>query len=98
MRLSDLQRYILKQTYVHGPHCARSVFIAYYAKPTENEVKIITKSLERLITKGLLTGYGHKTAEKWFTEDVSFTPAGRRIAKAIIAQQQRLPLKLQKKR
>ena len=92
MHLSELQKYILKATYAHGARCPRDRFMAFYKKSTEAEAKIITRSLERLITKGYLIGYGHKTAEKWFTETVSLTPVGRTVSRRLFGQQQRLPL------
>ena len=98
MRLSDLQRYILKQIFVNGPKTHRGVFMKFYKKKTDDEVKIITRSLERLITKGLLIGYGHKTAEKLFIEKVSLTPTARRIAKKLVHDQQQLPLKIAKRK
>ena len=93
MHLSDLQRFILKQTYIHGPQCPRLEFVKFYTEPTEEEIKIITRSLERLIAKGLLVGFGHKTAEKLFIQRASLTPKGKRIAKQITRDQQRLPFK-----
>ena len=96
MHLSDLQKYILKQVFIRGQRCGREVFLKFYDRPDEAEVKIITKSLERLIMKGLLVGFGHKTAEKFFIERVSLTPKGRTFGKKIAQDQQRLPLRLKK--
>lgn len=92
MHLSDLQKYVLKQVYISGPQCPRSAFAAFYKQPREKEIKIITRSLERLIAKGLIVGFGYKTAEKLFLQKVSLTPKGRRMAKQIAREQQRLPL------
>ncbi len=98
MQLSDLQRYILKQTFIHGPRCDRSVFDAFYRKNRKDEhIKIITRSIERLIAKGELIAHGHKTAEKFFIQTVQLTPKGRRVASQVVRQQQRLPLALAKK-
>jgi len=96
MNLSDLQKYILKQVFIQGPQTPRSAFEAFYKKTDEESVKVITRSIERLILKGLLIGYGHKTAEKLFIERVSLTPKGRKLGKAIAKDQQRLPLKLKR--
>lgn len=93
MQLSGLQRYILKKTYIHGPRCSRSMFVSFYRKHGKHEAEIITKSIERLITKQLLIGYGKRTAEKWFIDSVSLTPRARKIVLQIVRQQQRLPLK-----
>ena len=93
MHLSDLQKYILKQVYITGPKCSRSEFLRFYKKPGEKENKIITRSIDRLILKGMLVGFGHKTAEKFFIEKASLTPGGRRLAKLIAKEQPRLPFK-----
>lgn len=103
MYLSALQRYILKQTYINGPQCSRSFFNKFYPRTTsgagrgkksrEQEIKIITVSLERLIAKGLIRGYGYKTATKLFLDKVSLMPAGRKVIKKLLDDQQRLPLK-----
>jgi hypothetical protein len=87
----------LKQVYISGPQSPRSAFAAFYKQPREKEIKIITRSLERLIAKGLLIGYGYKTAEKLFIQRVSLTPKGRRLAKQIAREQQRLPLPARKR-
>jgi hypothetical protein len=58
-------------------------------KDQEND---ITRSMERLIDRGLLSGYGKRTPAKWFIESVSLTPAGRRLAKRLRGEQQSLPL------
>lgn len=50
----------------------------------------VTKSLERLITRGLLIGWGEKTAERFFIRDIRLTPMGRRAAKKLFGNQQRL--------
>lgn len=91
MRLSDLQKYILKQVYLSGPKCPRAQFLKFYREPEEEEVKIVTKSIERLIAKGMLIGYGHKTAEKYFIESVSLTPQGGKRARTIVRDQPKLP-------
>ena len=93
MRHSALQKFILKLVYARGPRCTRTLFLAFYKQPTDADVKIITRSIERLIEKGLLIGFGHKTAEKWFTETVTLTPTGRAAAKSLFGKQQRLPFR-----
>jgi len=96
MRLSGLQKYILIQTYKKGPKLRRSFFESFYKKPKDQEVKTITVSIERLIAKGLLKGYGYKTAEKLFIQSVSLTPKGRNQAKQLYRDGQLLPLKSKK--
>ena len=99
MRLSDLQKYILKNIWrARSSHLNRRELENYYKSkphtpPEEQRVKIITRSLERLIAKGLLIAYGHKTQEKFFIEDVRLTIQGRRIARELAGKQMRLPLK-----
>ena len=93
MRFSDLQKYILIKTFKNGPKISRSVFEKFYKKPGDQEVKIITVSIERLIAKGMVKGYGYKTAEKLFIQKVSLTPKGKKIAQKIAMDLQRLPLR-----
>lgn len=103
MRLSDLQKFILKNIWRARPqHCSRRDFDFFYQnkkQPPDEElrVKIITKSLERLIDKGLIVAYGHKTQERFFIEEVKLTPQGRQLVKKLIDQQLKLPLKTKKK-
>lgn len=52
--------------------------------------KILTHSLESLIDKGLLRGYGRRTPKKWFLESVSLTKIGKVTALRCIGEQ--LPL------
>jgi DNA-binding PadR family transcriptional regulator len=92
MYLSDLQKFIIKQAFFTGPQCSRSVFGEYYHKVRVKK-KVITISLERLIAKGLINGYGYKTAEKLFINKVSLTANGKKEAKKLFGVQQTLPLK-----
>ena len=86
----------MKQTYRGGPHTGRSVFVKFYPKASEEEHNTITRSIERLVAKGLLISYGRKTAQKWFTDTVSLTPVGKRRALSLYSEQARLPLQLSK--
>lgn len=61
-------------------------------------VSIITKSLESLVDKGLMVGYGVRTREKWYIKEVRLLPDGRRIARKLLGEQQALPLRLKKQR
>ena len=54
--------------------------------------KIITSSIESLIDRELMTGYGVRTAHKWFIREVSLTDKGRRVARKLQGEQMRLPL------
>lgn len=43
-------------------------------------VDAVAQSIEGLIKKGLLIGYGAKTAKKNFIQEVRLTPLGQKIA------------------
>lgn len=96
MRLSALQKDILTRAVLaREPRVSRTVFAAYYTKRnralTKDEQNAITKSIERLVEKGLLVGYGRRTPQKWFIESVRLTPFGRRIARALFGTQTAFP-------
>jgi len=96
MRLSALQRYILRECYQYPKvRVPRPPLTKYYAKRPAKQAAIdsITVSLERLIERGLMIGFGRRTPAKWFIEEVKLTPLGRRVARASLGQQQRLPFK-----
>lgn len=111
MRLSPLQRYILLVTY-SGPsttatgglragnkRIGRALFNKFYeGKEIKKKdlVDAITKTLERLIDKGLLVGYGVRTPKKWYIKEVRLTPLGRKLARKLQGEQQELPLRLGK--
>lgn len=97
MYLSSLQRFILLEC-LDGTRrrVARTMFMAFYRKqPSSPSGKdrqdAITKSLERLIDKGLMIGYGRRTPKKWFIDEVALTPKGRKETKKLLGKQQKLP-------
>jgi len=101
MRLSQLQKYILLSIYGTKGKFKRNQLFRFYNKQKKSPKKedqqgIITKSLERLIDKGLMIGYGRQTPEKWFIDEVRLTSRGKREAKKLFGQQQALPLRLKK--
>jgi len=101
MRLSILQKYILLQAYYEKSKFNRSKLIKFYnqqKKPPKigDQVNIITKSLERLVEKELLTGYGIRTPHKWFIKEIKLTSKGRRIAKKLLGEQKKLPFRNKK--
>ncbi len=103
MRLSPLQKYILRLCYLNKVKVGRVGFLKFYdkqkKKPKPSDiVNIITKSLESLIAKGLMVGFGERTAEKWYIKEVKLTPRGRREARKLLGEQQSLPLKLKKQK
>ncbi|MFZ5364017.1 MAG: hypothetical protein ACOZAG_00825, partial [Patescibacteria group bacterium] len=59
----------------------------------EDRVNIVTKSLERLIDKGFLIGYGMRTPKKWFIKEIKLTAAGKRAARGLHGKQASLPFK-----
>lgn len=83
----------------------RGKILRFYEKPAssagkqkrppkmEDRVNIITKSLERLIDKGFLVGYGARTPKKWFIKEIKLTAAGKRAAKGLQGKQVPLPFK-----
>ena len=103
MQLSDLQKFILKRAYGGKFYrISRKEFKDFYSDkgnaPIEDEqTNIITKSIERLIDREALVGYGRRTPHKWFIEEVRLTPKGVRETKKLINQQQRLPFRKLKK-
>ena len=103
MRLSNLQKFILLYTLTNvRKNVQRDGLIKFYdqfkKKPKKDDIQnIITKSLERLIDKGLLIGSGDRTKHKWYIKEIRLTPLGRRSAKKLLGEQQKLPFKNNKK-
>jgi hypothetical protein len=104
MKLSKLQKYILKHCFeTRDNRVSKSKIFAFYNKKKKKPqlkdiITIVTKSVERLIRKELIVGYGYKTAHKWFIREVKLTPKGKKIAKALFGTQQKLPLKMRRKK
>lgn len=103
MRFSPLQKYILRSCYCKGqPKINRIGFPRFYdlqkQKPKKGDrVNIITKSLESLIDKELIVGYGVRTPHKWYIKEVKLMPKGRRLARQLLGEQQSLPFKINSK-
>lgn len=99
MRLSKLQKYILLQCYYcKGKKMKREGLVGFYKKSKravkkELRAKIITKSIERLINKELMVGYGVRTPYKWFIKEIKLTKKGIKQAKQLLGEQQILPFK-----
>lgn len=95
MALSGLQRFILTEVYgSRSPRVLRRAFDAFYGKRSEKPAEregTVTRSLERLIDRGYLVGYGRRTPEKWFIEEVRLTALGRRAARKLLGEQQQIP-------
>ena len=102
MRLSALQKYILLYalTSVRN-NVKRDGLDKFYdqskKKPKKDDMQnSITKSLERLIDKALLIGHGVRTKYKWYIKEIRLTPQGRKTAKKLLGEQQKLPFKNKK--
>ncbi|MFH0780057.1 MAG: hypothetical protein V1928_04360 [Parcubacteria group bacterium] len=98
MRLSPLQKFIVLQCLSRrGSRMDRAGLVRYYGdrkKPDRNlQTKIITRSIESLIDKELLTGYGVRTPHKWFIREIKLTKKGMRQGKKLIGEQMQLPFK-----
>lgn len=86
MRLSELQRSILQICQTgRGGRVSRTVLLG-------SAQKVITRSLERLIDKGLLVGYGVRTPEKWYIKEIRLTSLGRKVVKKFHGEQTKLPI------
>lgn len=101
MKLSHLQKFILKASVNGKSRTKRATLLKYYDKQKIaakliDQQGILTKSVERLIEKGLMIGYGRRTPEKWFIDEVSLTQVGVKETKKLFGQQQSLPLHLKK--
>ena len=103
MTLSNLQKYILnKGLESRAKTVTKAVLKKFYATKKnqpkdDDQLNIITKSVERLIKKGLVKGIGIKTAEKWFVKEVILTKKGLKKAREFLGQQQELPLSKKRK-
>lgn len=99
MRLSKLQKFILLKSFDAKTKIDRAEFLGFYAgnkkKPRQDiMVNSITSSLERLIKKGLIVGFGELTKEKTFINKIRLTKEGRFVSKKMLGEQKRLPFKM----
>jgi hypothetical protein len=98
MKFSALQKFIVKKCFIQPKKILqRAVILDFYlgdspAKESSRQ-KNITQSLERLIDRELLTGFGKRTPHKWFITGIKLTPKGLKIAKKIQGEQLKLKLK-----
>lgn len=99
MKLSPLQKYILISVWENKKKkISREKFYLFYSKqkkaPAKNiQIKIISRSLERLIDKGLLIGWGEKTQHKLYINQVGLTARAKKIAPGLLGRQESLPFK-----
>jgi len=98
MRLSQLQKFILRSVYSARNKVKRNIFLKFYDKQKkkpkkEDQQGSVTRSMESLIKKGLMIGFGRRTPEKWFIEEVKLTSKGKKQIKKLNGKQQVLPFK-----
>lgn len=102
MKLSKLQKYILKTSSQNNKILvSRNIFENFYdnlKKPPAKKIRanIITKSLERLIEKGLMVGFGERTQHRWFIKQVQLTKAGKKASLKLFGKQEKFPFKFKK--
>lgn len=95
MKLSKLQQYIVKQSFLEGKS-KKEAFLPFYASSKvkkEVALKDIVKSMDRLVTRDLAKSEGVKTAQKWYTKSITLTAKGRKLAVGILSKQGKLPFK-----
>lgn len=102
MKLSSLQKFILKESFGVRGKILRNRFHKFYDSQKSllnrlSQVKIISKSIDRLIDKGLLVGFGQKTQHKLFIKEVCLTAKGKALTKKLLGEQKSLPFKKRKK-
>ncbi|MCX6744437.1 MAG: hypothetical protein NTX82_02845 [Candidatus Parcubacteria bacterium] len=98
MKLSSLQKYILLQSFDSKNKLDRKVLLGFYGsskKKLNRDIMVnsITNSIERLIKKGLIVGFGEITKEKIYINKIRLTKEGRVLAKKALGEQRRLPLR-----
>jgi len=99
MRLSSLQKSIMVQAYDQKGRLRKKGIEQWYAHvghqremSYRDAQHTVTISVERLIDKGLMVGYGVRTPQKWFIHEVKLTPEGKRVGKKLRGVQQELPM------
>lgn len=95
--LSSLQRAILAECLEEGRgRVDRRRFSVFYERQnlhkSKSPKKTITQSMERLIEREFLVGYGIRTPHKWFIQQVRLTPKGRGVARRLQGEQQMFKL------
>ena len=104
MRLSPLQKYILLECLnAKDFKVNRRKLGKFYDKQKKKPkkslmTKIITQSLERLINRELMIGYGIRTTHKWFIKEAKLASKGRLAAKKLLGEQVKLPFRKRKPR
>lgn len=93
MRLSSLQKYILLEclNFKTGRIPRARLKLFYKNQEIDSKTKIITKSIERLINREFLVGYGVRTPHKWFIKEIRLTVKGKKLAFKLQGEQMKLP-------
>ena len=99
MYLSKLQKYIILECYLKSGKIdsLESLTKFYKTEIPVNAKKIITNSLKKMVKKGIVSILARKTPHKLFIKEVKLTNFGKKIAKKILKEKQKLPLKIEKK-
>jgi hypothetical protein len=99
MRLSALQKHIIFECGGNkGARIKRNILASFYDKQKKKPnqelmVKIITQSIERLIRRDLIVGFGEITKHKIFIKEIKLTAKGKKEAKRLLGEQRKLPLR-----
>lgn len=99
MRLSNLQKYIILECLNNkNGRILRGRLKRFYESQKKKPqlkmmTKIITQSMERLIDKELMIGWGERTSHKWFIKEIKLTAKGKREAKKLLGEQMKLPFR-----
>ncbi|HOZ36537.1 MAG TPA: hypothetical protein PLR18_01775 [bacterium] len=99
MKLSALQKYIILECFnAKNGRIFRSNLVGFYGRSKKSPqeklmVKIITKSIERLIARDLIVGFGEITSERQFIREIRITSGGKKLARKLLGEQMRIPLK-----
>lgn len=95
MGLSQLQKYILNQSYLaKNGSSFKADFYGFYpakeiTKSFKNIQNTVHKSLEGLVTGDYLVAFGYQTAKKWHIRRVKLTAKGKKLVKVLIKKRQR---------
>ena len=89
--LSSLQQHILKACVRKNGKVPVESFLSFYGKEALDESeasrKAIRKSIDRLIFREFLTGYGSKTTHKLYINEVRITLKGRKATSEFLPKQ-----------
>ncbi len=102
MRLSHLQKFIILQCLESRTGKISRIRLNQFYNKNNNktkpelQTKIITKSIERLIEKELLVGFGQRTKYKWFIKEIKLNRQGKSQAKKLLGEQLKLKFKKRK--